>query len=100
MNRKKICNLLITIILLNNKKESLSFLEDIFNDKVSSLSYKDVKMFYTSTHNIYIMEGDKLITKIDLSPIERCQMFISECLAKIKKFADMSVEQIKIADIA
>lgn len=99
MNRKKIGNLLITIILLNNKKESLSFLEDIFNDKVSSLSYKDVKMFYTTNNFLYIMEGDRLITKIDLSPLERCQMFISGCLAKIKKFADMSVEQIKITDI-
>ena len=99
MNRRKIGNLLLTIILMNDKKESLSFLEDIFNDKVSSLSYRDVKMFYTSTHNIYIMEGDRLITKIDLSPIEKCQLFITECLAKIKKFADISVEQIKIADI-
>lgn len=99
MNRKKICNLLITIILLNNKKESLSFLENIFNDKVSSLSYRDVKMFYTSTHNIYIMEGDRLITKIDLSPLEKCQLFITECLAKIKKFADISLNEIKIADI-
>ena len=99
MNRRKIGNLLLTIILMNDKKESLSFLEDIFNDKVSSLYYRDVKMFYTSTHNIYIMEGDRLITKIDLSPLEKCQLFITECLAKIKKFADISVEQIKIADI-
>ena len=99
MNRKKICNLLITIILLNNKKESLSFLENIFNDKVSSLSYRDIKMFYSNKHIIYIIEGDKLITKIDLSPLEKCQLFITECLAKIKKFADISVEQIKIADI-
>lgn len=99
MNKKKVGNMLITIILMNNKKESLSFLENIFNDKVSSLSYKNVKMFYTSTHNIYIMEGDRLITKIDLSPLEKCQLFITECLAKIKKFADISVEQIKIADM-
>ena len=99
MNRKKICNLLITIILLNNKKESLSFLENIFNDKVSSLSYRDVKMFYATNNFLYIMEGDRLITKIDLSPLEKCQVFITECLAKIKKFADISVEQIKIADM-
>ena len=99
MNKKKVGNLLITLMLLNNKRESLSFLENIFNDKVSSLSYRDVKMFYTSTHNIYIIEGDRLITKIDLSPLEKCQLFITECLAKIKKFADISVEQIKIADI-
>ena len=99
MNRRKIGNLLLTIILMNNKKESLSFLEDIFNDKVSSLSYRDVKMFYATNNFLYIMEGDRLITKIDLSPIEKCQLFITECLAKIKKFADMSVEQIKIADI-
>lgn len=99
MNKKKVGNLLITLMLLNNKRESLSFLENIFNDKVSSLSYRDIKMFYSNKHIIYIIEGDKLITKIDLSPLEKCQLFITECLAKIKKFADMSVEQIKIADI-
>ena len=100
MNKKKVGNLLITLMLLNNKRESLSFLEDIFNDKVSSLSYRDIKMFYATNNFLYIMEGDRLITKIDLSPLEKCQLFITECLAKIKKFADMSVEQIKINDIA
>ena len=99
MNRRKIGNLFITIILLNNKRESLIFLENIFNDKVSSLSYRDIKMFYSNKHIIYIIEGDRIITKIDLSPLEKCQLFITECLAKIKKFADMSVEQIKIADM-
>lgn len=99
MNRRKIGNLFITIILLNNKRESLIFLENIFNDKVSSLSYRDIKMFYATNNFLYIMEGDRLITKIDLSPLEKCQLFITECLAKIKKFADISLNEIKIADI-